>query len=118
MFTKGARSKTYSVAIAAMAGVALLAGSCTSRAEADPTPVKVFKITPAPPTVSAGSVTVAAPTATSAPSEPEARIEIVGRDQKFDKTELTARAGANTIRFSNKDGGTVHNLHVYEGTDA
>lgn len=45
-------------------------------------------------------------------------IELVGKDIAFDQAKLTARAGAVTIAFDNRDDGVSHNLHVTgEGVD-
>ena len=105
------------LSVCVMLGLALGAVSCANSTEADPTPVRTFKITPAAPrTVVTTSVspTVAAASTGAAGGG----IDIVGRDTKFDVTELSATAGAVTIRFYNRDSGIVHNLHVFRGTNA
>src|SRR5437899_1647821 len=90
--------------------MSLVATGCTDSAQADPTPVRTFKITPAAArTVVAG---VASPSVMAAPrAAAGGGIDIVGRDTKFDVTDLSAAAGAVTIRFDNRDSGIVHNLH-------
>jgi plastocyanin len=97
--------------------LAVVGTGCANSTEADPTPVRTFKITPAaqPRTATAiASPSVVAGSTGSAGGG----IDIVGRDTKFDVTELSSAPGAVTIRFDNRDSGIVHNLHVFRGTNA
>jgi len=101
-------------------GALLLAGgtACSDAGAIDPTPVKVFKITPA-----SGTSIPAAPAtltvgATGSPAASGAPIQLVGQDTKFDQVSLTAASGPVTIAFANKDAGTAHNVHVFAGKDA
>lgn len=107
--------------------VALLAVTmtvaCSAAKDTDPTPVKVFKITPA-----AGAKTVVAsatPAAQATATTPgtvatggSVEIKTSGSTLKFDKDKLSAAAGAVTIAFDNQDGGIPHNISVHEGADA
>jgi plastocyanin len=110
-----ARRGALSVA-AVLATVAVAA--CRSTGASDPTPVVQFKITPASGTYVAARPP--APTALASASAPasEARIALVARDTAFDQSALTAPSGSVTIAFSNKDGGVVHNVHVFDGREA
>lgn len=45
-------------------------------------------------------------------------LQLVSRNTLFDKSELRATAGEITIEHDNQDGGILHNVHVYRGTDA
>lgn len=120
--------RATAVAVAALAVLGLAAAACGSTNTADPTPVRQFKITPAPATFTAGAPTAAvtgeatpadaSTPATGEPSGGATTIELVGRDTLFDKTKLAAPAGSVLIKFSNKDGGVVHNVHVHKGKDA
>ena len=94
--------------------------ACGSAANVDPTPVQTFKITPAAKTTVPGSAVAPTTAAIASPAAPGAAttLVLVGQDSKFDKTALAASAGPITIKFSNKDGGIPHNIHVFEGTDA
>lgn len=87
-------------------------------ADADPTPVATFKITPAsgPPRTPPPPIATSQPpvTATSSASE----LTVVGRDILFDKENLEAGAGTVVITFDNQDGGIPHNIHVFAGSDA
>jgi plastocyanin len=120
MLTSSSRPRAAAATIViALLAIALIVAGCGSTAEADPTPVKTFKITPAPGTSPVGSSTPAATATATAPAQGEGgEMELTGRDSKFDKTELSATAGPVTIKFLNKDGGVIHNLHVYQGNDA
>jgi hypothetical protein len=44
-------------------------------------------------------------------------ITLVAKDTLWDKTKLEAKAGEVTFTVDNQDGGIVHNLHIYTGTD-
>jgi len=85
--------------------------------------VQTFKITPAanatvPPDTTAVSSTTPASDSTSAPTGAAgAPLTLVGISNTFDPEELAAPAGRVTIEFDNRDGGVVHNLHVYTGDD-
>jgi plastocyanin len=104
------------VTVSVMLGLALTVVSCANSTEADPTPVRTFKITPAAPRT---AVATASPSVVGAATgSAGGGIDIVGRDTKFDVTELSASAGVVTIRFDNLDAGIVHNLHVFRGASA
>lgn len=45
-------------------------------------------------------------------------LQIVSLNTLFDPTELRATAGEITFEHDNQDGGLLHNVHVYKGTDA
>ncbi len=96
-----------------VAGVA-----CNDAGASDPTPVQTFKITPASGTYIAVSAVTPTPASIKSPPASANAITLAGQDLKFDQTALTAAPGAVTIRFSNKDSGVPHNLHVFDGTDA
>lgn len=107
-----------------MIALASLAAGCSSGTEADPTPVKTFKITPASGTRTPAATSRAATATTAAGATPtsgagaETKLELVESNIAFDNTELTASPGAVTIHVNNKDGGIPHNLHVFKGTSA
>jgi plastocyanin len=112
------------LALLALATLAIIAGAgCGTSRPFDPTPVKTFKITPAAATRSPAAAATAPATAPAtaaavgdgADAPP---LDLIGRDSKFDRTELSASAGAVTIRFDNRDAGVPHNVHVYRGTGA
>lgn len=44
-------------------------------------------------------------------------ITLVGKNTLWDKTELEAKPGEITFTVDNQDGGIVHNIHIYTGTD-
>jgi plastocyanin len=44
-------------------------------------------------------------------------ITLVAKDTLWDQTKIEAKAGAITFTVDNQDGGIVHNLHIYKGTD-
>ena len=44
-------------------------------------------------------------------------ITLVGKNTLWDKTKLEAKSGDVTFTIDNEDGGIVHNLHIYKGTD-
>lgn len=45
------------------------------------------------------------------------RFDVAGRQEAFDRTELTASAGTIAIVFRNEES-ILHNVRVFEGTDA
>jgi plastocyanin len=45
-------------------------------------------------------------------------VTLVSKNTLFDKSELEATAGEVTIIHDNQDGGIIHNVHVYKGSDA
>jgi plastocyanin len=49
------------------------------------------------------------------PATPD--ITIVAKNLLFDKTELTAAAGAISVALINQDAGDVHNIHFFRGAD-
>ena len=107
------------------AAIALLAVmstvACSSSADTDPTPVKVYKITPAAGGKTAvASATPAAQATAAGTASAGASIDIKasGSTLKFDKDKLSAVAGAVTIVFDNQDSGIPHNISVHEGSDA
>jgi plastocyanin len=108
-----------------MAAVALVPLSavlvgCGEPTEADPTPVKTFKITPA----ATGQVTITPLAATPTPPAPgsppagAARLEIAAVSSLYDKEELQAPPGPVTVVLDNRDAGVVHNIHFFRGEDA
>jgi plastocyanin len=104
-----------------LAMTALVGGAgvaCTSTGASDPTPVLKFKITPASGTYAAAPSPPPPVAAVVSPSVTGNAIKLVGQDTKFDQTALAASAGPVTIRFSNKDSGVPHDLHVFAGADA
>jgi plastocyanin len=117
--------------MAGLVGLALIAFAawgCGETGDADPTPVRTFKITPAAnatvtsvATEPAGSPTApAVTTPTAVPGTPGAgtTIEIAGISNEFDVEEVTAPAGPITVIFDNRDGGVLHNIHFFAGDDA
>lgn len=113
------RRARWALALLFVAVFGVAAAACASVGATDPTPVLVFKITPASGTYAAPSP--ATPTAVargSATAGSSGSIKLVGQDVKFDQKVLSAAAGALTISFSNKDSGVPHNLHVFAGGDA
>jgi len=107
------------VALVVFAG--LLASACGETNNADPTPVQTWKITPAS---GDGARTPTPAPAEETPTQPsgggggETVLQLVGLNTLFDTDELEAPAGTITIEFDNRDGGIVHNVHVFEGEDA
>jgi plastocyanin len=47
-----------------------------------------------------------------------AALTIAAKNVKFDQTTATIPGGAVTIAFNNQDTGVLHNLHIFQGTDA
>lgn len=106
-------------AIAVLAVMGTVA--CSAATEADPTPVKQFKITPAAGGQTAvASATPAAQATTQGTASAGATVQIKasGSTLKFDKDKLAAAAGSVTIVFDNQDSGIPHNISVHEGADA
>jgi plastocyanin len=92
---------------------------CGEATEADPTPVKTFKITPASGTFTARTPTPAATEEAPGTPGPEGTvIAIVAVGTLFDQEELEAPAGRITIKLDNRDASVVHNIHFYKGEDA
>ena len=116
------RNTKVIVALTVLAAMLIFGGvSCGDPGPVDPTPVKVFKITPAADRAAGSSATAAVPAVTVTPASTGgagATIGLLGRDSKFDKATLSASAGAVTINFENADAGVPHNLHVFKGADA
>jgi len=48
----------------------------------------------------------------------EGELRLIAKNTLFDKSELRAEAGEVTIIDDNQDPGIVHNVHVFEGSDA
>ncbi len=95
--------------------------ACSSSADTDPTPVKVFKITPAAggkTAVASASPATQATAAGTASAGGSITIKASGSTLKFDTNTLSAAAGAVTIVFDNQDSGIPHNISVHEGSDA
>src|SRR5581483_6330321 len=112
---------TRAAAAAVVLGaLAMAAAACDSQTAQDPTPVKTFKITPAPGGATSVPSAAATPTATAGAPASSNVLELTasGQTLKFDKDKLAAPAGPVTIRFDNRDAGVVHNVHVFKGTDA
>lgn len=97
---------------------ALLGVGCGETGDTDPTPVQTFKITPAAAARTASATPSAAATAAATPAPGGEAITLAGIANEFDKEEIEAPAGRVVIEFDNKDGGVVHNLHVFKGDDA
>jgi len=105
------------VSLTVLVAASAAAAACESGVAADPTPVQTWKITPA-----AGGTSTPRPqvTSTAMPAGTPAagnEFTIRGISNEFDVEEITAPAGAITIIFDNRDGGVVHNIHFFEGTD-
>jgi plastocyanin len=58
------------------------------------------------------------PTRAAATPAPGNTLTLVGKDLKFDKSSLQAKAGTVVIAFDNQDNGVPHNVHVFKGNDA
>ncbi|MBI5290083.1 MAG: cupredoxin domain-containing protein [Chloroflexi bacterium] len=114
------RRKGVTLAVAAFGVFAVILTGCGEATEADPTPVKTWKITPA--ASSDGTATQAPSEATATPAATAAAggtvLEIKGVSSLFDVEELEAPVGSVTIKFDNQDAGVVHNFHVFNGKDA
>ena len=107
----------------ALAIASFAAWGCGETGDTDPTPVQTFKIKPA---ANATELT----DATAEPSEPTVEpeptggpggsttITIAAVGSVFDPEEIEAPAGTITIEFDNRDGGVIHNLHFYKGSDS
>lgn len=95
------------------------ADGCAGDEKADPTPVQVFKITPAPNATGVAPQTAIPATPTEpAPPPPVGRpIIIAGINSAFDVEEVSAPPGSVTVEFDNRDGGVIHNIHFYRGSD-
>ena len=114
------RKQVMAVAVAAFTVLAIGTTACGNTVEADPTPVKTWKITPAP---SGQASPTPEPSATpgdasTPPAGDGTEFTIEGLSNAFDVEELTAPAGPITIIFDNRDSGIVHNIHFFEGDDA
>jgi plastocyanin len=107
--------------LAALTLAPLAAWGCGETAVSDPTPVQTFKITPASNagTARATNTVPPSPSAATPGGTPggSAVIEIAGISSEFDNEEVEASSGTVTIEFDNRDGGVVHNIHVFEGED-
>lgn len=71
--------------------------------------------TAAPSAMAASPAAGATGSATGARGSTELTVRAV--NITFDKTSLTAPAGAATITFTNADNGVSHNFHLYKGSD-
>src|SRR5207248_11487136 len=58
------------------------------------------------------------PTAATTTSGPTAALTVVAKNVKFDQTNATVPGGPVTIAFDNQDNGVLHNLRIFQGTDA
>src|SRR5205823_8521573 len=47
-----------------------------------------------------------------------AALTITAKNVKFDQTTASIPGGPVTIAFDNEDSGVLHNLHIFQGTDA
>jgi len=99
---------------------AVILTGCGEATEADPTPVKTWKITPAANGESTPTPPPAEATPTPAAAAPAGGtvLEVKGVSSIFDVEELEASAGSVTIKFDNQDAGVVHNIHFFDGEDA
>ena len=111
----GAMTKRAGALSAVMASVALALAGCGETGDTDPTPVQTFKITPAANATAAPSAEPPATQTASSPSDGPIAIAAVG--STFDVEEVEAAAGPITIEFDNRDGGVIHNIHVFRGDD-
>jgi plastocyanin len=116
------RRLTAAGAALAMLTSAVLGAGCGEAGDTDPTPVQTFKITPAANATDARTP-VPATTPASEPTSPATSvaggaIALASINSQFDLEQLAAPAGTVTIEFDNRDGGTVHNLHVFKGGDS
>lgn len=115
------RLTAVGIALTMLTGAVLGAG-CGETGDSDPTPVTTFQITPAANATAAPATTTEAPTAaatapTSATSDAGGPLTLVGVNNTFEPEELAAPAGSITIEFDNRDGGVVHNVHIFLGSD-
>jgi plastocyanin len=123
-----ATSKTRAVfvrtAVTAVFAFAFLgADGCANDQEADPTPVQTFKITPAANATASPAASAVTNSPTAPPATPDRpggsqTVAIAAVGSTFDVEEVQARPGNITVEFDNRDGGVIHNLHVFEGDDA
>ena len=72
----------------------------------------------AAPTTAAAAPTTAAAAPTAASAGGGAALTITAQNISYDKSTLTAAAGAVTINFQNNDSGVPHDFHLYMGSDA
>ena len=109
------------VVTAAFAVAFMGADGCASNADADPTPVQTWKITPAANRTSestpAATVTFAPATSPTISAASGGAIVIEGINSEFDIEEISAAPGSITIEFDNRDSGVIHNIHFFEGDD-
>jgi plastocyanin len=122
--TKHAPSRIVALLIAT--GLAIAATGCGETGDSDPTPVQTFKITPAsgattpPESTAEPAATETAepqPSGTAPSGGVTTTIAIAGVSNEFDVEEVEAPAGTVVIEFDNRDGGVVHNIHFYRGSD-
>jgi hypothetical protein len=90
----------------------LLVGCGGGSTQSSPAPTIDFR-TP-PPAVSTPSPTSLP---TSSP-QPGTSLTVVAKNTTPDSSVLHTTAGTVTITFMNEDNGTVHNFHLFKGTDA
>jgi plastocyanin len=113
---------TTIAAVILFATLAMLgSAACGDIGDTDPTPVQTFKITPAAGATQARTPDTPQPSPTApVAATPGARapIAIAGISNEFDVEEVEVLAGSVTIRFDNRDGGVIHNIHFFEGDDA
>ena len=106
------RLAAAAVAFSLIGGVA---AACDSSADADPTPVAHFKITPAANAGTASPEPKATATKAAESSPAAGAIDISANNLKYSTDKLTATAGAVTIVFDNQESGVPHNIHVFKG---
>lgn len=71
---------------------------------------------PPPATAAAGATPAAGETPTAGAGQTS--FEVAGQGNAFDKTLLTGVTGQKlTVHFVNQDGGTVHDIHFFNGAD-
>jgi plastocyanin len=108
--------------LAATAMVACGSSSSSSTATAPaastqaPAATEAAAPTTAAPTTAAAAPTTGAPTTAAAGGA--AALTITAQNISYDKSTLTAAAGAVTINFQNNDSGVPHDFHLYMGSDA
>ncbi|MBF6600334.1 MAG: cupredoxin domain-containing protein [Dehalococcoidia bacterium] len=110
------------VVIAATVVMALALSSCGSggysgATSTQPAPTEAAA---AAPSAMAGASPSAGATAasTGAGANGSTLLALRAENISFDKTSLTAPAGAVTIALNNQDTGVAHNIHLYRGSDA
>jgi plastocyanin len=110
------------VAVSVLAAGALVAcgsgSSNSATATAPAASTQAAAPTTAAPTTAAAAPTSAAAAPTTAAAGGGPALTIAAQNLSYDKSSLTASAGAVTINFQNNDSGVPHDFHLYKGKDA